>query len=123
MSPADDPHAYALYYYTRAGDKRIFWRWFSLDSGVVGSQEMIAYGSSAPGINGLAAAGGVLYATTTANKFYAVPHGSNGTLNWADRALVDDGSNDRGAMLDTAAVRGRATALLPGHEKATTDGN
>ncbi len=76
-------------YYTRSGDSRIFWRFFSLESGIVGGEEKVAYASSASGVNGLESAGGVLYATTTTNELFSVNIGADGSVDWVNRRLVD----------------------------------
>ena len=76
-------------YYTRSGDTGIYWRTFSLESGIVGGEEKVAYASGASGINGLEIAGGVLYATTTTNELFSVAIGADGSVDWLNRHLID----------------------------------
>lgn len=58
-------------FYTRSGNSNLFWRWFSTDSGIIGSQEFTANaGRSWTGTTGM-------FATST--KLYFVA--SDGTLN------------------------------------------
>ena len=82
-------------FYTRVGDNRIFWRWFALESGIVGSEVMVAYDGNAPNINGMEVAGGSLFVSTSDGHLWKVAVANNGTVDWAARTLIDavgDGS-------------------------------
>ncbi|MBE7163248.1 MAG: PKD domain-containing protein, partial [Williamsia herbipolensis] len=48
-------------YYTRSGQPYLYWRWFSPDDGVVGSQEFTIPGSVFASVAGIVASGSTLY--------------------------------------------------------------
>jgi hypothetical protein len=79
-------------YYLRSGSSQLFWRWFSLESSIAGSQEFVANSSSWTSVTGIEIAGGQMYLTRTDGRLYraAVAGGSvsssftlvNSSTNW-----------------------------------------
>jgi PA14 domain/Domain of unknown function (DUF5122) beta-propeller len=57
-------------YYTRTNDTRLFWRWFSLESGIIGAQEYLASAANWSGATSLEIAGNWLYASWNDNRLY-----------------------------------------------------
>jgi Malectin domain len=88
-------------YYTVAGDGRLFWRWFTPESGIVGADVFQAADSGWANVRGMTlASGNIYYATTSGNLFRVafVDGGPSGDptqvggpamdgTNWASRAL------------------------------------
>ena len=55
-------------YFTRSGDRNLYWRWFSVESGIIGSDVFVAANSTTwSSISGLVAAGGRLYYASSSN--------------------------------------------------------
>lgn len=77
-------------YYTRSNDQRLFWRWFSLESGIVGAQEYLASSGDWRGATGLEIAGNWLYASWSDNRLYRAH--VDGPRVDGNRILVDNGS-------------------------------
>lgn len=86
-------------YYTRSGDSNLYWRWFSVDSGIVGSQRFTANGGrSWSDSGGLMIDGNDLYVVSRSTGSLSVmgfsggsPQGSPSTVDtsvdWRGRAL------------------------------------
>lgn len=85
-------------FYTRAGTKNLYWRWFSTDSGVIGSQEFTANaGKSWSGTAGMFATKARLYYVTGKGALRSIalkkglPSGStalvNSRIDWRANAL------------------------------------
>ena len=91
-------------YYTRSGDANLYWRWFSTDSGIMGSDQFTANGGrSWNGTSGMFIANGSLYFVT-----------SNGNLNKVAMAAgVPTGTSTvvDGPGLGGNTWRGRAVYL------------
>ncbi len=88
-------------YYTRTNDPRLFWRWFSLESGIIGAQEFVANSSSWTGVTGLEIVGDQLYASWSDNRLYRVTvSGPVVSFAWT---LVNDGNT---SGIPWAQVRG-----------------
>ncbi|MGH3115865.1 MAG: delta-60 repeat domain-containing protein, partial [Gaiellales bacterium] len=99
-------------YYTRSNDSRLFWRWFALESGIVGAQEYVASGANWTGVNGLEIAGNWLYASWSDDRLYRA-HVSAPSVDASSLTLVDDGAvsgipwyQARGLLFDPAAGPG-----------------
>ena len=75
-------------YYLRDGDTRLFWRWFSLESGIAGASEFVASGANWSGIQGIEIAGNWLYYTRDDGKLYRA-YASNGAVLAGSQTLVD----------------------------------
>ena len=76
-------------YYLRDGDNRLFWRWFSIESGIAGSSEFVASGADWSGVTGIEIAGGWLYSTRDDAKLYR-SYVAGGSVVASSRTLVDD---------------------------------
>jgi PKD repeat protein len=86
-------------YYTRSGDGNLYWRWFNVDSGIVGSERFTANGGrSWTDTGGLFIDGSTLYVVSRSSGALSamgfaggVPQGSpttvNTTVDWRGRAL------------------------------------
>lgn len=79
-------------YYLRNGDNRLWWRWFSLESGIVGSNEFVANSGNWSSVTGIEAAGGRLYHTRTDGRLYSTTL-SNGSAGAPGATLVDSATN------------------------------
>jgi hypothetical protein len=77
-------------FYTKTNDTRLFWRWFSLESGIVGAQEYLASSADWSGATGLEVAGNWLYATWSDNRLYRAF--VSGARVEGSRVLVNDGA-------------------------------
>lgn len=92
-------YAHDRVYYTRSGRGDLYWRWFNIDSGVVGSQEFTADGGlSWSDTGGLFTDGSTLYVVSRSTGHLssvhldaAGPSGSlapvDGSIDWRGRAL------------------------------------
>jgi hypothetical protein len=90
-------------YYTRTNDTRLFWRWYSLESGIIGAQEYLASSASWSGVTGLEIAGNWLYASQSDNKLYRAY--VNGPLvDATSKTLVDDGNASGRPWAQTRAL-------------------
>lgn len=93
-------------YYTLGGDSNLYWRWFNVDSGVIGSDTFLASGGrNWTGTLGMFAASGHLYFVTRAD----------GNLN--SITLTSDGSTGSSTVIDGPSTGGndwRAHALFLG---------
>ena len=78
--------------YTRANDSRLWWRWYSDESGIIGSQQFVASEADFSGVTGLEVAGGWLYVSYADNTLWRMPIDTTGHADWLHRALVDDGN-------------------------------
>lgn len=76
-------------YYLRAGDNRLFWRWFSLESGIAGSSEFVASGANWSGVTGIEIAGNWIYYTRDDAKLYRA-YAAGGSVLASSQTLVDD---------------------------------
>jgi hypothetical protein len=88
-------------YYTVAGDGRLFWRWFTPQSGIVGADVFQAADSGWANVRGMTLASGNIYYATTSGSLFRVafvdgaPSGGSTQVggpamegtNWASRAL------------------------------------
>ncbi|WP_155993147.1 PKD domain-containing protein [Nocardioides sp. URHA0020] len=86
-------------YYTRSGDPNLYWRWFSVDSGIVGSQVFTANaGRSWSDTRGLMIVGAKLYVVSRTNGGISVMDFADGSpqgapspistsVDWRGRAL------------------------------------
>jgi hypothetical protein len=77
-------------YYTRTNNTGLFWRWFSIESGIVGAQEYVASTANWSGATALEIAGNQLYASWNDNKLYRFA--VNGPVVDSLKVLVDDGA-------------------------------
>ena len=75
-------------YYLRDGDTRLFWRWFSLESGIAGASEFVASGANWSGVQGLEIAGNWLYYTRDDGKLYRA-YALDGAVVAGSQTLVD----------------------------------
>ncbi len=88
-------------FYTRSGSSQLKWRWFSLESGIVGSYEYTATTESVSNWEGVEAANGRLYYSTSDGRLYSVTPAANGSVSLANATLVEgQGSAARWALLD-----------------------
>jgi hypothetical protein len=119
LTPYDQPYnvdttrALAYYqgrlYYTRTNDSRLFWRWYSLESGIIGSPEFVASGANWTGVTGLEIAGHWLYASWSDNKLYRA-YVDGPAVDFSSRTLVNDGAVSSIPWAQTRAlVFGQAT--------------
>lgn len=85
-------------YYLRAGDNRLFWRWFSIESGIASTAEFIASGADWSGVTGIEMAGSWLYSTRNDGRLYRA-YAVGGSVAASSQTLVDastdwSGGND-----------------------------
>ena len=96
-------------YYTRTNDTRLFWRWYSLESGIIGSQEYLASAANWSGVTGLEIAGNWLYASWSDNKLYRA-YANGPVVDASTKALVDDGNVSGRPWAQTRALAFRQAA-------------
>jgi hypothetical protein len=82
-------------FYLRDGDSRLYWRWFSLQSGIVGASEFIASAGNWTSVTGIEIAGSWLYSTRTDGRLYR-SYVSGGSVQSAGPVLVDATTNWNG---------------------------
>lgn len=128
-------------YYTRQGDPNLYWRWFNVDSGIIGEVPFTANGGrSWTGTGGMFAADGRLYFVTQADgNLHSIPlgpGGPNGTATVVDGPAVS-GNDWRGSALflapapapnepPTAAITSSCSGLtcqFDGRASADRDGS
>ena len=76
-------------FYSRSGQQRLFWRWFSPESGVVGSAENVATGTvNFSSIQGMFLSGSTLYyASRTNGALHAVPFNGGAPSSTSDQVV------------------------------------
>ncbi|MGB9357268.1 MAG: PA14 domain-containing protein, partial [Acidimicrobiia bacterium] len=136
LTPYDQPYgvaathaaayAHGRVYYTATDDtSRLFWRWYSLESGILGSQEHISSGGDWSGAVALDVMGDWLYAAWDDGNLYRMYIRDGGVVDYSTRQLADDGSSG----IDWATITsmfstqdsGSATPLPPAAEVVCTD--
>jgi hypothetical protein len=108
-------------YYLRTNDSRLWWRWFSLESGIIGSQEFVASGASWTGATAMTIVGGQLYHTMTDGRLYRAPIVGASV---GGRVVVDSTTRWAGTTALFAAASGanaRLGADLPDDTDTTID--
>lgn len=78
-------------YYTRTNDTRLWWRWYSLESGIIGAQEYLASSADFSGATSLEVAGNWLYASWNDNKLYRF-YVNGPVVDATSKTLVNDGN-------------------------------
>jgi hypothetical protein len=78
--------------YTRSNDSRLWWRWYSTQSGIIGGQQFVASDASFSNATGLEVAGSWLYVSYSDNTLWRMPIDSTGHADYLHRVLVDDGN-------------------------------
>ena len=101
LTPYDQPYgvaevvdaAYAdgRIYYTKNDDSRLWWRWYSLESGIIGGFEFIASSANWNGATAIDVIGDWVYAAWADGKLYRMPV-SGDTVNYGAREVVDAGA-------------------------------
>ena len=79
-------------YYTRTDNSQLYWRWFSLESGIIGAQQYVANSGSWTGVTGLEIVGEQLYASWSDNRLYKVAVNGAVVASPTTRVLVNDGN-------------------------------
>ena len=104
-------------FYLRDGDTRLYWRWFSLESGIAGASEFVASGANWSGVTGLEIAGSWIYYTRTDGKLYRAFFLA-GSVAAGTQTLVDDtiGWNDGNDLFFTQAPGTVADPPPPGSD-------
>lgn len=113
-------------YYLRNGDSRLWWRWFSLESGIAGSHQFVANGGNWSSVTGIEIAGGRLYAARNDGSLRS--HGVFfGAVDSASTVVAGGGNWSGGTDLffqsdviaPTAPGQPSATSLQPGQATVT----
>jgi hypothetical protein len=95
-------------FYSRSGQQKLSWRWFSPESGVVGSTEFTGGGSvSFSAISGMFLSGSTLYYATKANgALHAVPFAGGSPVSGSDQVVS-------GPPIDSTDWRSQGMFLVP----------
>ena len=102
-------------FYTRDGDSRLWWRWYSDESGIVGAQEFVASPASFGNVTGLEIVVVWLYVVYSDNTLWRMPIDAAGHADYLHRALVDNGavSGRQWATLDFSFAPAAGTGVEP----------
>jgi hypothetical protein len=95
-------------FYTRSGNSALFWRWFSPESGVVGTSEFTGGGTvNFSTADGMFLSGGTLYwASRTSGALHAVPFNGGSPSSAADHVVS-------GAPVDSTDWHSQGMFLVP----------
>lgn len=100
-------------YYVRSGDSRLWKRGYSLESGIIGSEEYVASSQSFSGARALDFIGDWLYAAWSDGRLYRF-YAPGGNVDYASMALVDSGSTVNWGQVHAMFSRpGTGTAVPP----------
>ena len=123
-------------YYTRSGDSSLYWRWFNVDSGIVGSQRFTANGTrNWSDTGGMFRDGNTLYVVNRNNGNLASmpfvdgsPQGSlsvvDATNDWRARALfIGPGGGNQVPVASFTATCTNLTCQVDGSASSDPDGS
>lgn len=90
----DATYANGRIYYTRTNDSRLWWRYYSLESGIIGSLEYVSSSTDFSGATAIDVAGQSMYLAWQDGKLYRAPI-SNGTVSGSPSTwtVVDSGQS------------------------------
>jgi hypothetical protein len=110
LTPYDQPYGMAetvsaayhqgRIYYIKSNDSRLFWRWYSIQSGIAGSQEYLASGVNFSTATALDVVGGWLLISQNDGTLQRAKLSPNGGVDLTTLTLVDNGTSG----VDWAAV-------------------
>ena len=104
LTPYDQPYgvddtdsaafAHGRVFYTATDDtSKLFWRWYSIESGILGAQEFVAAGGDWSGAAALDVMGDWLYAAWDDGNLYRMYIRDGGVVDYSTRQLADDGTS------------------------------
>ena len=129
LTPYDQPYGVAetvaaaydqgRIYYTKSNDSRLFWRWYSIESGIVGSQEYLSSGVNFSNARTMEVAGNWLYVAMNDGSLNRAALRPGGGIDLTTWTLVDNGASgidwdNVDAMFATQAPGGPIIIPEPG---------
>ncbi|MBA3286527.1 MAG: hypothetical protein H0U21_00695 [Acidimicrobiia bacterium] len=101
LTPYDQPYGVAetvaatfhqgRIYYTKSNDTRLWWRWYSIESGVVGAQEYLSSGANWSPSRAFDVAGDWLYVVWNDNTLRRAYIRAGGAVDFSTLTVVDNG--------------------------------
>jgi hypothetical protein len=106
-------------YYTKSNDSRLFWRWYSIESGIIGGQEYLSSGVNFSNARTMEVAGNWLYVAMNDGSLNRAALRPGGGIDLTTWTLVDSGASgidwlNVDAMFATQAPGGPIIIPEPG---------
>ena len=106
-------YAHGRIYYTSTDDTRLYWRWYSLESGIIGGQEYISSGGDFTGAVALDVMGDWLYAAWDDGNLYRMYMRDGGVVDYSTTQLAEDGSSGIDWSTATAIFSTQGSGSVP----------